>query len=60
MELQLIFITFLLWFSTWTFLESIIKQKNISNKSILRLSFLGIIISIYLYQTRSDTSESNE
>jgi Co/Zn/Cd efflux system component len=60
MELHLLLITFLIWFSCWTFLESIIKQHQISNQIILKVSFIGIICSLYLYQEISDTKESNE
>jgi len=64
MNIQLLLITFFIWFSSWTFLESIIKQQKISNKMILKMSFLGVVCSLYLYlylyQEINDTKESNE
>jgi len=60
MNLQLVFITFLIWFSSWTLLESIMKHYKLTNGSIMKLCFVGIISSIYLYQERRDTNESNE
>jgi len=64
MNIQLLLITFFIWFSSWTFLESIIKQQKISNKIILKMSFLGVVCSLYLYlylyQEINDTRESNE
>ena len=64
MNIQLLLITFFIWFSSWTFLESIIKQQKISNKMILKMSFIGVVCSLYLYlylyQEINDTKESNE
>ena len=64
MNIQLLLITFFIWFSSWTFLESIIKQQKISNKMILKMSFLGVVcglyLYLYLYQEINDTKESNE
>ena len=60
MELYLLFITFLIWFSSWNFIESIVKHYKLQNNSIMKICFVGIVVGSYLYHTNKDDNESNE
>ena len=60
MELYLLLITFLIWFSSWNFIDSIMKHFKLTNESIMKVSFTGVIVGIILYQTNKDDNDSNE
>ena len=60
MELQLLLISFLIWFSSWNFIESILKHFKLTNNSIMKLSLVGAVVGITLYQTNKGDNDSNE
>ena len=60
MELYLLLITFLIWFSSWNFIDSIMKHFKLTNESIMKVSLVGIVVGVYLYHTNKEDNDSNE
>ena len=60
MELHLLLITFLIWFSSWNFIESILKHYKLQNISIMKVSFIGVVVGVYLYHTNKEDNDTNE
>jgi len=44
MELYLLLITFLIWFSSWNFIDSIMKHFKLTNESIMKVSLVGVVV----------------
>ena len=45
-----VFLYILLWVFTWTLLDGIAKEYNLTNKDIIKLCFIGLIVIITLIQ----------
>ena len=62
MELLRLLTTFLIWFLSWTLLESLMQHYKISNVSKIQLVSICAVgaWSFYYYNYSKDTSEFNE
>ena len=62
MELLRLLTTFLIWFLSWTLLESIMQHYKVSTVSKIKLAGVCAVVawSFYYYNYSKDTSEFNE
>ena len=62
MEITKLMITFLIWFLSWTLLESLMQYYKISTVSKIKLVSICAVgaWSYYYYTYSKDTSELNE
>lgn len=45
-----VFIYVLLWVFTWTLLDSIATEYNITNKDLIKICFIGLLVIVSLIQ----------